>query len=149
MKRRTLRISAIHHKLLLPIESNVSAYRSLPLIRPCILYTTSSPKWGRGVFSKLFLTIRPLKNFATYTNYYDTAKVHVPSYKSTCTNDCQCCLWSSCVVFYIGKKSYHFNARARTFTTTSLQPSSRTAIMSVMYHWTFPTEVWPRDDLYR
>ena len=38
----------------------------------------------------------PSKSFAMYTNYYDTAKLHVHSYKST--NDRQYCLWTSCVV---------------------------------------------------
>ena len=40
-------------------------YRSLPLIRPPILYTTSSPKRGGGVVSstQLVSIIRPLKTF--------------------------------------------------------------------------------------
>ena len=67
-------------------------YRSVPLIRPPILYTTSSPKRGGGVFSSMQLVsiIRPLKKFCYV---YDT---HVHSYKST--NDRQYCSWSSCVV---------------------------------------------------
>ena len=66
-------------------------YRSVPLIGPPILYTTSSPKWGGGVLSRMQLasTIRPLENFCYVHNYYDTAKVHVHS-----TNDRQYCLWS-------------------------------------------------------
>ena len=73
----------------------VYMYRSVPLIRPPILYTTSSPKRGGGVFSSMQLVsiIRPLKKFCYI---YDTAKVHVHSYKST--NDRQYCSWSSCVV---------------------------------------------------
>ena len=57
-------------------------YRSVPLIRPPILYTTSSPKRGGDVFSSMQLVsiIRPLKKFR---HVYDTAKVHVRSYKST------------------------------------------------------------------
>ena len=70
-------------------------YRSVPLIHPPILYTTSSPKRGGGVFSstQLVSIIRPLKKFCYV---YGTAKVHVHSYKST--NDRQYCSWSSCVV---------------------------------------------------
>ena len=44
-------------------------YRSVPLIGPPILYTTSSPKWGGGVLSRMQLasTIRPLENFLLRT----------------------------------------------------------------------------------
>ena len=67
-------------------------YRSVPLIRPPILYTTFSPKRGGGVFSstQLVSIIRPLKKFCYV---YDTAKVSykVQTIASTCS-------WSSCVV---------------------------------------------------
>ena len=64
------------------IDSDIGAignYRSVPLIRPPILYTTSSPKRGGSVFSRTQLVsiIRPLKKFCYV---YDT---HVHSYKST------------------------------------------------------------------
>ena len=92
-------------------------YRSVPLIRPPILYTTSSPKRGGGVFSstQLVSIIRPLKKFRYV---YDTAKVRVHSYRST--NDRQYCSWSSCVVSLHRREELHFNSRAITFTTTSL-----------------------------
>ena len=47
---------------------------------------------------------------------------------------------------YIGEKSCHFNLRAITFTTPTLWPSSRTAILSVMNHG---VEEWQQGDLYR
>ena len=82
-------------------------YRSVPLIRlpppppppppPPHFVHCIQPKVGRMQLVSLS-TIRPLKKFflCWYTNYYDTAKVHVYSYKST--NDRQYCSWSSCVV---------------------------------------------------
>ena len=76
--------------------SDTSAYyRSVPLIHPLVLYTTPSPKRGGGVFSstQLVSIIGPLK---TFCYIYDTAKVHVHSYKST--NNRQYCSWSSCMV---------------------------------------------------
>ena len=52
------------------------------------------PKVGRGrIFRILVSTIRPLKKFCYV---YDTAMVHVYSYKST--NDRQYCSWPPCVV---------------------------------------------------
>ena len=95
--------------------TSVYIYRSVPLIRPPILYTTSNPKRGGGVFSstQLVSIIRHLKKFRYV---YDTAKVHVHSYKST--NDRQYCSWSSCVVSLHRREELHFNSRAITFTTT-------------------------------
>ena len=57
-----------------------SMYRSVPLIRPPILYTTSSPKRGGGVFSstQLVSIIRPLKKFRYV---YDTACLQLQKYK--------------------------------------------------------------------
>ena len=54
-------------------HARTHTYRSVPLIRPPILYTTSSPKRGVGVFSstQLVSIIRPLK---TFCYVYDTAK---------------------------------------------------------------------------
>ena len=59
------------------LMSETYMYHSVPLIRPPILYTTSCPKRGGGVFSstQLVLIIRPLK---TFCYVYDT---HVHSYK--------------------------------------------------------------------
>jgi len=44
-------------------------YRSVPLVRPPILYTISSPKWGGGVLSRMQLasTIHPLEKFLLLT----------------------------------------------------------------------------------
>ena len=87
--------------------SGIFRYCSVPLIRPPIMYTTSSPKRGGGVFSstQLVSIIRPLTKFRYV---YDTAKVHVHSYKNT--NDRQYCSWSSCMPLHglptsIGEKS--------------------------------------------
>ena len=100
-----------------PRSTSVIVYRSVPLTRPPISYTTSSPKRGGGVFSSTQLVpiIRPLKKFCYV---YDTATVHVHSYKST--NYRQYCSWSSCVVSLHRREELHFNSRARTFTTTLL-----------------------------
>ena len=111
-------------------------YRSVPLIRPPILYTTSSPKRGGGVFSSTQLVsiiIRPSKSFATFTCMtlprFMFTVTKVQTIASTVRGHHA---WS------IGDKSCHFNSRAITFTTPSLWPSSRTAILSVMNHGTFP-----------
>ena len=53
-------------------------YRSVPLKHPPILYTTSSPKWGGGVFLNTRL-YTPSKKFATLMTL--PIKVHTHSYK--------------------------------------------------------------------
>ena len=105
-----------HDKLIIYAGGNLHVtpqpymYRSVPLIRPPILYTTSSQKRGGGVFSRTQLVsiICPLTKFRYV---YDIAKVHVHSYKST--NDRQYCSWSSCVVSLHWREELHFNSRAR------------------------------------
>ena len=80
-------------------------YRSVPLIRPPILYTTSSPKRGGGVFSRTQLVsiIRPLKSFATFMTLMFTV-TKVQTIASTVRGHHA---WSP----YIGEKSCHFNSR--------------------------------------
>ena len=52
-------VDAKHHGASLSERWNViwvgnnSIYRSVPLIRPPILYTTSSLKWGEGLYSNI------------------------------------------------------------------------------------------------
>ena len=60
------------------VDRGVYFNTGVPLIRPPILYTTSSPKRGGGVFSstQLVSIIRPLKKFRYV---YDTAKFHIAS----------------------------------------------------------------------
>ena len=55
-------------------------YRSVPLIRPPILYTTFSLKWGEGLYSNMQLVSNispphPKKKFCAIATY--TSKVHV------------------------------------------------------------------------
>ena len=72
------------------IQHRVTKYRNVPLIRPPHFVHYIQPKVGRGrtFEDAISLDYRPpRKIFATYTNYYDTAKVHVHS-----KNDRQYCL---------------------------------------------------------
>ena len=128
------------------LTAKVRTYRSVPLIRPSILYTTSSPKRGGGVFSstQLVSIIRPLEKFCYV---YDIAKVHVHSLQK---------YKRSPVLFVVIMRGLPTSARRSatsiTFTTPSLWPSSRTAIPSVMnteHFLVFPAEEWQRGDLYR
>ena len=64
------------------VQISSHIYRSVPLIRPPILYTTSSLKWGEGLYSnmQLVLNISPpppqeKKKFYAIATY--TSKVHV------------------------------------------------------------------------
>ena len=72
------------HTSILPMTTRTGRYtciyRSVPLIRPPILYTTSCPKRGGGVFSstQLVSIIRPLKKFCYV---YDTACSQLQKYK--------------------------------------------------------------------
>ena len=94
------------------VETRDCIYRSVPLIRPPILYTTSSLKWGEGLYSNMQLVSNisppppPPKFYATATYI---SKVHV--YIRTQLEK------------HIGttsEKSCQFNARSITYTTTSL-----------------------------
>ena len=106
-------------------------YRSVLLILPPILYTTSSPKRGGGVFNfdyaiSLDYTPPQKATFMTLPRFMFTV-TKVQTITSTVHGHHA---WSP----YIGEKSCHFNLRAITFTMPTLWPSSRTAILSVMNH---------------
>ena len=53
-------------------------YRSVPLIRPPILYTTSSLKWGEGVYSNMQLvsSISPHKNLREHYVHFQSSCLH-------------------------------------------------------------------------
>ena len=118
-----------------------SLYRSVPLIRPpppppphFVHYI--QPKMGRGrIFEyaiSLDYNMPPQKVIAlhTQTSCYDTAKVHVHSFKST--NDRQYCSWSSCVV------SQHRHPQENSITVGHVATTG--------HFMAFPVEEWQRDD---
>ena len=113
-------------------------YRSVPLIRPPILYTTSSPKRGGGVFSSTQL-VSIIRSHKKFCYVYGTAKVHVHSYKST--NDRQYCSWSSCVVSLHWREELPLQLEGHNihdafgFAVAILKNSN--SILSVMNHGTF------------
>ena len=131
---------------MLPLVDNIPGlyiyiYRSVPLIRPPILYTTSSLKWGEGLYSNMQLVSnisspppppQKKKSFTRSLPHFQSSCLH----KNTVTK-----------VFYTkqliqtrsrvlkislditftklrglptSEKSCQFNARSITFTTTSL-----------------------------
>ena len=63
----------------------------------CKVCRVSGVKCAGAYFDHaISLNYTPPQYLATCTDYYDTAKVHVHSYKST--NNRQYCSWSSCMV---------------------------------------------------
>ena len=58
-------------------HNTLTIYRSVPLIRPPILYTTSSLKWGEGLYSNMQLVSSISPPTKVYASATYTSKVHV------------------------------------------------------------------------
>ena len=113
-------------------------YRSVPLIRPPILYTTSSLKWGEGLYSNMQLVsnISPphqeKKNLRDrYVNFQSSClhknTVTKAFYTKQLIQTRSRVLKISLDIMFTklrglptSEKSCQFNARSITFTTTSL-----------------------------
>ena len=106
-------------------------YRNVPLIRPPILYTTSSLKWGEGLYSNMHLVSSISPHTKVYASATYTSNVHVYIRTQLQKHSTQNSWYGSRVLFAditftklrglpTSEKSCQFNARSITFTTTSL-----------------------------
>ena len=154
--------------MLVVVRGYIYIYRSVPLIRPPILYTTSSLKWVEGLYSNMQLVSNisppppppppPKKKKKFYAIATYTSKVHV--YIRTQLQKHKTVLFVDITFTKLrglptSEKSCQFNARSITFTVAdfavAVLKNSNTVghvpreISSLLV---LPAQEWQRDDLY-